>query len=149
MSHRKAAFALATALLLAGCDRFPRDPAHSLDDIRARGTIRVGTGQDLPPEAKQLLKRVEKAAGAKAELQRGALEPLLDKLEAGEIDLVIAPFTKATPWATMRALSPPLRTEGRGERAVEWRAAMRNGENRWIFLVETSARKVASGGDAV
>lgn len=148
MSHRKTALALTIALLFAGCDSFPRDPAHSLDDIHARGTIRVGAGQVLPPEAMQLLQQVEKAAGAKAELQRGALEPLLDKLEAGEIDLVIAPFTKKTPWTTMRALSPPFRTEGQGERAIEWRAAMRSGENRWIFLVETSARKVARGGGA-
>lgn len=143
MSHGKAALALTIALLLAGCDSFPRDPAHSLDDIRARGTIRVGAGQELPPEAKALLKDVERAAGAKAELQRGALEPLLDRLETGEIDLVIAPFTKKTPWATMRALSPPVRTEGQGEQAIEWRAAMRSGENRWIMLVETSARAIA------
>ena len=37
------------------------------------------------------------------------------------------------------------RTEGRGKAAVEWRAAMRNGENRWISLVEINARRVARG----
>ncbi|ALJ12485.1 transglycosylase SLT domain-containing protein [Sphingopyxis macrogoltabida] len=143
MSRVKAAVAIAIALLFSGCTDFPRDPANSLDKIRASGTIRVGTEQDLPPEARTLVEQVETAAGAKAELRRGALEPLLDKLETGEIDLVVAPFTKKTPWATMSALSPPVRTEGQGEQTVEWRAAMRSGENRWIMLVETSARKVA------
>lgn len=143
MSRGKAAVAIAIALLFSGCDDFPRDPANSLDKIRASGIIRVGTEQDLPPEVRKLVEQVETATGAKAELRRGALEPLLDKLETGEIDLVVAPFTKKTPWATMSALSPPVRTEGQGEQTVEWRAAMRSGENRWIMLVETSARKVA------
>lgn len=136
------------ALFLAGCDYFPRDPGHSLDEIRARGTIRVGTGQDLPPQATSLVQRLERATGARAQYQEGALEPLLQKLEAGNLDLVVAPFTKGTPWATLSALSPPVRTEGRGDHAIEWRAAMRSGENRWIMLVETNARKVSRAGDA-
>lgn len=134
------------ALSLAGCDYFPRDPDHSLEQIRTRGTIRVGAQLDLPPEAMQLVKRLEQTTGAKARYSEGALEPLLQKLDTGQIDLVLAPFTKETPWATSSALTPPLRTEGRDEHVIEWRAAMRSGENRWIFLVETNARKVARGG---
>ena len=136
------------ALSLAGCDYFPRDPDHSLQEIRTRGTIRVGAQLDLPPEAMQLVKRLERATGAKAQYREGPLEPLLQKLDTGQIDLVIAPFTKETPWATSSALSPPFRTEGRDKHVIEWRAAMRSGENRWIFMVETNARKIARGGDA-
>ena len=68
---------------------------------------------------------------------------IADQIVNGKIDLVIAPFAKDTPWATMRALSPPVRTEGKGDHAVEWRAAMRTGENRWITMVEINARQVA------
>ena len=128
------------SLLLGGCGDYPRDPARSLDRIRAHGTIRVGVEQALPPEGLRLLARIERAAGAKARLRKGSLEPLLASLEAGEIDLVVARFGRGTPWAATSALSPPIRSEGGGERVVEWRAAMRSGENRWIMLVERAAR---------
>lgn len=135
-------------LLLGGCDSFPRDPSHSLDDIRARGTIRVGVQPNPPPQATALLQRLERATGAKAQVRGGNLEPMLQKLEDGDIDLVIAPFKKDTPWAMQSALSPPIRSEGQGDAVIEWRAAMRSGENRWIILVETNARKIAATGTA-
>lgn len=135
---------LAAAMLLAGgCDRFPDDPEHSLDNIRSRGVVRIGTQPVLPPEAEELVRRIERATGARAQLREGALEPMLSELEKGKIDLVIAPFRKDTPWAAMTALSPPLRAERSGKAGTEWRAAMRSGENRWILLVETEARKAA------
>ncbi|NIJ36356.1 membrane-bound lytic murein transglycosylase MltF [Sphingopyxis panaciterrae] len=136
------------ALGLGGCDYFPRDPEHSLDDIRSRGILRIGAQQDLPPEATQLIERIERSTGAKAKLSEGALEPLLQKLDKGEIDLVIAPFTKKTPWAATSTLSPPIRIEGHEKNRIEWRVAMRSGENRWIFLVETKARQIVRESDA-
>jgi hypothetical protein len=139
---KRAALVL-TVLLLGGCDTFPRDPSHSLEDIRARGTIRVGVQPNPPAQAAALLQRLERATGARAEVRAGNLEPMLQKLEDGDIDLVIAPFKKDTPWAMQSALSPPIRSEGQGDAVIEWRAAMRSGENRWIILVETNARKVA------
>lgn len=138
--------ALATAmLLLAACERFPSDPGHSLDSIRSSGIIRLGAPQEIPSEANSLLRRLETATGARVERTSAPLEPLLQGVEDGDIDLVIAPFRHYTPLATANALSPAIRTEGSGEDAIEWRAAMRNGENRWISLVETNARHVARG----
>lgn len=131
-------------MLLTGCNKFPQDPENTLGAIRERGIVRVGIEQAVPREAGDLLREVERATGAKARIVKAGVEPLLVKLDAGEIDLVIAPFGKETPWATEAALSPPLRTEGKGEKVVEWRAAMRSGENRWIMLVETRARRVSS-----
>lgn len=143
-----ALIALGIGLSLGGCDYFPRDPDHSLDDIRSRGILRIGAQQDLPPEATRLIDRIEQATGAKAQLSEDALEPLLQKLDKGEMDLVIAPFTKETPWAASSTLSPPIRIEGDEKNRIEWRAAMRSGENRWIFLVETKARQIAREGNA-
>lgn len=139
------ALVVAGALLLGGCDRFPSDPGHSLDEIRARGTIRVGVPQDMPPEAGALLRRLESATGARVQRTTGAVEPLLQAVEDGDIDLVIAPFRKDTPSATTNALSPPIRIDARGKKPIEWRAAMRSGENRWVSLVEINARQVAEG----
>ncbi|WP_162248133.1 MULTISPECIES: hypothetical protein [unclassified Sphingopyxis] len=130
-------------LLLAACDRFPSDPEQSLESIRSRGTIRLGAPENIPPEASALLRRLEKETGARTLRRSGEIEPLLQAVEDGDIDLVIAPFRKDTPSATANALSPPIRTDGRGDKAIEWRAAMPSGENRWISLVEVNARQVA------
>ena len=73
-------------------------------------------------------------------VQTGELEPLLASLDDGGVDLVVAPFRKGTLLEAAAALSPPLATTGQGEKVIEWRAAMKNGENRWISLVEASAR---------
>jgi len=130
-------------LLLAACDRFPSDPEQSLENIRSRGTIRLGAPENIPPEASALLRRLERETGARTLRRSGEIEPLLQAVKDGDIDLVIAPFRKDTPSATANALSPPIRTDGSGDKAIEWRAALRNGENRWISLVEVNARQVA------
>lgn len=140
--NRRLAIALAV-LLLAACDRFPNDPEGSLDTIRARGTIRVGVPYTMPPEAGALLRRLEGATDARAQRVAGSLEPQLQAVEGGDLDLVIAPFRRDTVLATATALSPSIRTERRGQNRIEWRAAMRNGENRWISLVEVQARQIA------
>lgn len=139
--------ALCTIQLMA-CDRFPQDPENTVDRIREQRIIRVGVEQPIPREARRLLAEIERATGAKAVISRNGVEPLLTKLGAGEIDLVIAPFGKETPWAVEAALSPPVRIDGNGKGATEWRAAMRTGENRWIMLVETSARRASSAPSA-
>ncbi|MBJ7499626.1 MAG: hypothetical protein JHC57_07725 [Sphingopyxis sp.] len=144
----KIALAALAALHVAGCDHFPQDPGSTLETIRDQGVVRVGIERPVPPEAARLLQRIERATGAEARISQGGVEPLLAQLDAGEIDLLIAPFGKQTPWATKAALSPPVRVEGQGEDVTEWRAAMRSGENRWIMLVETEARRVSGAPDA-
>jgi hypothetical protein len=133
------------ALLLAACDRFPADLEGSLDRIHRRGTICVGVQQAMPPEAEALLRRLESATGAQARRMAGSLEPQLQAIEDGDLDLVIAPFREDGGLATATTLSPPLRIERRGQHRIAWRAAMRSGENRWISLVEVQARQIGRG----
>lgn len=128
------------ALPLAACDALPKDPDGTLHAIQTRGDIRVAATAPLPPEALRLLDRLQTRTSAIPRLQTGELEPLLARLDKGDVDLVVAPFRKGTLLETSAALSPPLATSGQGEQAIEWRAAMKNGENRWISIVEASAR---------
>lgn len=128
------------ALPLAACDALPKDPDGTLTAIEARGDIRVAATAPLPPEALRLLDQLQKRTHAIPRVQTGELEPMLVRLDGGGIDLVIAPFRKDTLLEAGAALSPPLATTGQGKKAIEWRAAMKNGENRWISLVEASTR---------
>lgn len=137
-------YAIALLLIpIAACSDFPRDPDATLKKIEARREVRVGVAGTLPPEALRLISTIERRTHATARISNGTLEPMLLRLDEGSLDLVIAPFRKGSPLSAPNALSPPVLTVGSGKTATEWRAAMQNGENRWIMLVETSARAVA------
>jgi hypothetical protein len=144
----RSCIAMLAAICLAGCDHFPQDPERTLEQVQESRVLRVGIEGQPPPEATRLLHQIEAVTGARARISEGGVEPLLAKLDKGEIDLVIARFGRETPWAAEAALSPPLHIDGSGETATEWRAAMRGGENRWIMLVETRARRVSAVPDA-
>lgn len=90
-----------------------------------------------------LLGRVARASGAGGQVESGDSEPLLNRLEEGELDLVIGRFEAASPWKRMVSFSPPLRIKKHGKTKFHLVAALRNGENAWIGLVEREAREVA------
>ena len=136
----------AATLLVGGCSALPEDPDGTLKRVRASRTLAVGVAENGSMAAatgRRLVSRLAAETGATPRIEAGPLEPLLVKLEHDQLDLVIAPFDRATPWADRLALTPPLATEGSGDRRIELRAAARNGENRWIMLVERSARQVS------
>jgi hypothetical protein len=129
---------------LNGCGTLPRDADQTSEEIARRKMIRVGvpTGLNLR-HTLQLMAVLQHGAGAQPLISRGELEHLLLKLEDGDIDVVIGWFDKKTPWTTRVSLAPPLRSVELQERTLELRAAMRNGENRWITTVEQASRTVA------
>jgi hypothetical protein len=136
------------AALATSCGQFPRDPEDTLNRVRSEGSFRVGLvaplGQGrLDAKAAQLIQRVSSSAGAQARLEIGDAEPLLDRLESGDLDLVLGRFEKKSPWARLVTFGPPLRVEKQGKTTFHLTAAMRNGENAWIALVEREARNVA------
>lgn len=146
MILRTCAFLLLSAL--TGCGEYPRDPQGTLDRVRSEGSFRVGLvapleAVGLDSKALALLQRVGSASGAAPMLERGDAEPLLDRLERGELDLVIGRFHAKTPWRRLVSFSPPLRVEMQGRTEIRLVAAMRNGENGWISLVEREARNAA------
>jgi DNA-binding transcriptional LysR family regulator len=142
-------FAFCAALMLAACDRLPMDPDGTLDRIRSERHFRVGLiadgGKAVAPDRQRLfLARVARSAGALPLFREGASEPLLIDLEEGKLDLVIGPLSPESPWISRVALLPPV-----GETAAPQRLALtpiaRNGENRWIMLLETEARALGDG----
>ena len=73
-------------------------------------------------------------------LDRGPAESQLARLEEGKLDLVIGEFIADSPWATSVAIIEPLATRRSDKRRFELAPAARNGENRWIALVEREVR---------
>jgi ABC-type amino acid transport substrate-binding protein len=123
----------------------PKDSEGTLERIRGARVIRVGlilSRPDAPLDrrAEALLRRLQAATGASPRIFPGDGEPLLARLEEGEVDLVIGRFTATTPWSTLVSLTPPLAKTKQGKTEIILAAAMQNGENEWISLVEREAR---------
>jgi hypothetical protein len=133
----------------AACDSIPADPDGTLDKVRSERIFRAGlisSGKDraAPSQEKRFLERVAAATGARPELEEGAAEPLLLGLEEGELDLVIGPLAPDSPWVTRVAIIRPIGETLEPPRLVVVPIA-RNGENRWIMLLEREARAVRTG----
>lgn len=139
---------LVILFLLGACNVLPRDPDGTLNMIERSGVIRVGIVADPDPidtqRASQLIRHLESRTHAKARIVEGAAEPLIGGLENGKLDLLIGPFARDTPIKSIVALGPPLASRAIKGGRIDLVAVMRNGENRWIMLVEESSRAVAS-----
>ena len=108
------------AILLAGCDAFPRDPNGALDEAKD-DTLRVGavssppwmmvdngrvTGVDA-----DLIRGFAESIGTKVEWVSGSESELLPILEHHELHLVAGGLVKATPWKKRVGLTNPYRRE--------------------------------------
>ena len=137
------------AVALASCGPFPADPRGTLERVRSERSYRVGLiapADRSMPEAGRLLRRVSAATGASPRVQTGDAEPLLKRLEEGELDLVVGRFDAKSPWKLQVSFGPALRREKQGKTRLQLLPAMRNGENAWISLVERAARDARESG---
>lgn len=132
-------------LLLAGCDNYPRDVAGTADMVRAQRIVRVGliaserAAADRPLIS-AYLERLGRATGASPRFVAGSAEPLLLRLRAGQLDLVIGEIAEDSPWVADVAVIEPLAERDLGGRKVGLSPIARNGENRWVMLLEREAR---------
>lgn len=139
---------LCLTLLVASCGDFPRDPEGTLERVRTQGSFRVGliTANEEGGSAREvanLLASIGQRTGARPEVMQGDGEPMLDRLEQGELELVIGRFEKRSPWARLVTIGPPLRIEKQGKAEFHLAPVMRNGENAWITLVEREVRALS------
>lgn len=135
-------------ILLAACDGIPRDPEGTLERIRREQVMHVGIVDGASPQgvglSSALIAALAEDTGAKPVVTRGALEPLLVRLEAGEIDLMVGGrFAEDTPWKTRVTLGPPLASQVAAASTLNEHAVTRNGENAWIVLVQREAKALA------
>ncbi|HEY0414730.1 MAG TPA: hypothetical protein VGD66_16480 [Allosphingosinicella sp.] len=145
----KRVFLLCLGAALAGCGTMPRDPDGTLDRVRSERLFRVGViadggRADGAAEAAAFVGRVSRATGAKAAVRQGALEPLLLDLQAGQLDLVIGTVSPKSPWAPEVAILRPIAEPTAPQHLIVSPIA-RNGENKWIMLLEREADAVAGG----
>lgn len=129
------------ALCLTACTDLPRDPDGTSARIAASGEIRVGLTTDtgaLPNEtavAGRFLDTLAADMGTRIAMQRGATEPMLARLEAGELDVVISPLADDTPWKKDLALGPALVEADIGGKRHALRPLVRQGENAMLARV--------------
>lgn len=136
------------ATCLAGCGPYPDDVEGTLHRVETHHRIRLGM-TDLPPQTEPatqaFLACLSKATGAAIDPpQKGSTEELFAALDADKLDLVIAEVAKDSPWLTEVAVIEPIAERPLGERKLGLSPVARNGENRWIMLLEREARDIRS-----
>jgi len=140
------AFWALAAVLLSGCEDYPRDPQDTTDNAR-RGTVRVGVTENPPwtilrggpcgPEP-ALAMEFARTLGSKVRWERGSESVLLERLEKFELDIVIAGLTTETPWKSRIGTTIPYLTadtdaDGRPEEHI---MAVPPGENGWLSRLD-------------
>lgn len=140
--------AVLAALTLAGCGPYPRDIGGTYERIERTQALRVGLAE-LPASdgaaARAYVARLERVTGAKATVVSGPAERQLARLENGDLDLVIGEFAEDSPWVAEFAILEPLALRSTGRRRLGLSPVARNGENRWIGVLEREIRNSEAG----
>jgi polar amino acid transport system substrate-binding protein len=107
---------LAAAVAIAGC-QYPRDVEGTLDRVDDGGTMRVGVSDNEPwvnldgsePSGvePEIVRRFADSIGAKIQWVQGDSEELVGALEGGQLDVVIAGFTRTSEQRRKVALTRP------------------------------------------
>jgi hypothetical protein len=142
----KSLFVLLVLASLAGCDSLPKDADGTSKRVQTEHRFQVGIiadgGDSAVLERERLfLAAVARASGATPQVHRGASEPLLLALEDGQLDLVVGLLAPDSPWLGRVALLPTIGEPVAPQHLVLTGAA-RNGENRWIMMLERQANMV-------
>lgn len=138
-------------VVLAACDVMPRDTSGTRQRVESSQVIRVGLLQgplaaSAQTQVSNFLGRIGRLTGARSAIVTGPADPLLSRLEDGELDLVIGEIASDSPWIENVAVIEPLAERRLAGRTIGLSPIARNGENRWIVLLEGAVRDQRSGG---
>ncbi len=144
---RRLRLAACLVVVLAACDRYPRDPEDTLQRVQGH-ELRIGIAPDpplveldpgQPPRGPQiaLLQRWADTLDARIVWVEGAHDDLLKDLEAFRLHAVVGGLTPETPWKDRVGLTRPfyLRDSHGGLR--DRVLAVPPGENAWLMRFET------------
>lgn len=136
------------AALLAGCSAaLPRDPEGTLDRVTG-GVIRIGVSSNPPHTAvtddgtvdgteAEIMETYADSINAQIEWVPGAESTLMERLDLGEVDVVIGGLTSDTPWSSHAAITRPyaeaIGPDGKTTKLV---IATRVGENALLTSLE-------------
>lgn len=138
---------VALALVLTGCASIPSDPDHTLERIRRDRVLRLGVSPNPPWTVAEgatatgsevdLVRGFADKQGARLEIVVGGEEPLVQRLEDGELDLVVGGLTTentaTSRFAKTRAYAQTTDAHGRREKHI---MAAPLGENRLLSELE-------------
>lgn len=141
--------ALVVSAALSGC-QYPDDVDGTLDRVRDGGTLRVGVSEEEPyvildgPRPRgvevRLVTGFAGREGATVRYERGGEESLVERLHAGELDVVIGGLTSRNPAKKQVAPTRPYaETETRvGDETMTEKHVMfvRAGENAMLVALE-------------
>lgn len=108
---------LVLGLALPSCERYPRDPARTLERVQGQ-ELRIGISPDppfvalspgRPPEGTEvvLLQRWAESMDARIVWVEGAHDELLSRLESFHLDAVVGGLDPQTPWRDRIGLTRP------------------------------------------
>ena len=129
---------LAVSLVASACG-IPRDMRGTMEQARARGTVRAGAiagAPDIHSDAASGI-AVEVVDGFAASLgldtrwEVDSEHELMHRLEEGELDVVVGGVDRTTPWVKIVSLSRVMGPEADGPVA-----AVRMGENAWLLSLD-------------
>lgn len=131
---------LSAGLMVAACGALPADPNNTTETVEQENRVRVGyvAGEDdaARGEMEALARLVAEAHGATIAAEEDTTDALMERLEKGELDIVIGVWAKKNPWSKHAAF-----TSAWAERKVKKdepvvRGAVHLGENKWLLSID-------------
>lgn len=112
---------LSLAIVLVGCDRYPRDPGESLEQVIQRGVLRVGAlpadpwviksaSGELAGAEGLLIQQFAEDLGVRVETHWLAEEDLFQMLGNHDLDVVVGGMSRRNPWSARAAFTIPYYT---------------------------------------
>lgn len=143
-------------VVLAGCAAVPTDPNGTLDRA-SDGVLRVGASPNgdfvvLSPSGEpegsdvELIRDFAAGLDARVEWSTGAEHVLAERVERGELDVMIGGLRQDTPWEKHAALTQPYAEteDARGKKHTHVMLAPR-GENAFLLKLDAFLKEAQGG----
>lgn len=135
-SRPRTASIAALLATLAACGPFPRDAEGTTERIRQTGQMRAAlvSGTQHAAPARRAVLELARGYNAQVVWTSGPAARLMEKLDHGDVDIIIGEFGRSAPISTQASLSDAIgQPEPRDGKVPVLRLARRKGENRLIL----------------